>query len=267
MRCHNTLVRQATNQAKMKDAKDQEKNPQRWKSKVLRLLPPATGNRDGNLVKHYSGELERFSEEFTSTGKILLPKNRFKKHHHFWDGWESSDASSEFNHRLDDQSSDHEDSDGQCQVWTKDNTKLVSNQGLRTVSSGGGNASGGVAAHGGGGPGSGDGNGEHRPRRGRELGAEGSRRRSRTDRDRRRRADAADESDARASRRRSHSAGDVPVTPRKDKSSASSNFSTEKTRQSKLEFSGSGGRRRGRDASAAGSELTDKASRRRIRSL
>lgn len=152
LRCHNSLLRGSSQAARDADAARFESNPEAWKRNVLRLMPPASGNRNATLLRTYGGELESFAEDYTQSGHLLLPKNRFKAYHKFWDSWNSDSASDEFERRLEEQSSDYANSDGEAQVFTKENSSVRTRQGVRLASSSGtGSGGGGSCRQGGGG--------------------------------------------------------------------------------------------------------------------
>jgi hypothetical protein len=133
IRCHTAILRKSSDSSmRTADARKLERTPAKWKLNVLRLHPPSSGFRDTNLLQTYSGDLKAFAEDFTESGELLLNKRRFKAHHRFWDAMDSSEASAEFDDRLEDASSDRQDSDGECQVYTKDVSRAVTRSGFRS---------------------------------------------------------------------------------------------------------------------------------------
>ena len=171
LRCHMSLLRNASAHVKAADAKRLERDPEGWKCCVLRLNPPVNGcNRPPNLVNSYAQDLEAFASSFRDEQDLLLPKARFKAYHKFWDGWASDSASEEFDVRLQEQGTDNESGD-EPRVWTKDNTSMHRQSGIQRRKPFGSGSEGRVRDRGGLASGSADG------RRCRGPGGEGGRRR------------------------------------------------------------------------------------------
>ena len=138
-RC-SAAVRSYNRQCKSKEARTKadakfSTNPDAWREEVQSLLAP-TGEVRSNSARLAIREQYQIQDNYEDQshvgGRIWLTKTRFKRFQHLWEGIEPDLASDDFDDRLDAQSDDHENSDGEPQVMVRDNDKDQTRKGQRS---------------------------------------------------------------------------------------------------------------------------------------
>ena len=133
MRCHDRLLKTASDEARAADNWRLQQDPQGWKNSVMTLEPPVFGNRDTSSMRNYSARLETFAENSILDDAILLSKSRYKAWHRQWDDWGSETASERFELALEAQSGNESDSDGNPRVWQTENLRRQKKTGYKSI--------------------------------------------------------------------------------------------------------------------------------------
>lgn len=133
IRCHLRVAKKAGGDIGVSKAIERfERNPTRWRDDVKPLIADFGGTRSSaarRLVKLKVQETTAFKEESTIKDISLMTKRRFKSYVGFWDKVASSEASEDFDDRLEVASTQNEDSDGEPRIAVRENEKLRKREG------------------------------------------------------------------------------------------------------------------------------------------
>lgn len=134
IRCHMRLAKKANGSAGTQKAIERyETNPRRWRDEVKPLIADFGNTRSSaarKVARMKVQETATFREERTIKDMTLMTKRRYKSWIGFWEKVASSEASEDFDQKLDGASTQNEDSDGEPRIAIPENEKVRKREGI-----------------------------------------------------------------------------------------------------------------------------------------
>ena len=115
-----------------------KEEPDAWRREVRSLVVDEGMQRTVRARAEARSSITEYDEQNDFKGKektqetILLSKHRYKRFKRLWDGMGASEASEEFDEKLEAAGTDNENSEGEAQVKTKQPVKFIEVTGSRT---------------------------------------------------------------------------------------------------------------------------------------